>query len=130
MSDKRTVTEAEWRAEAERLYGPDTLAWRFRCPAGGRLDRPVRGGGGGVGAVTPGRSPGLIAPGPGVELLFRGGLVHRVSGPLAAFWEERDCGRCLQLTGIADRKAGLPVGELARRYGRSRHAIYRALARG
>lgn len=26
------LTEAEWRAEGERLFGADQLAWRFKCP--------------------------------------------------------------------------------------------------
>lgn len=32
-----SVTAAEWREEAERLFGPDPLKWRFRCPACGHV---------------------------------------------------------------------------------------------
>lgn len=33
----KTLTEAEWRTEAVRRYGPDAMAWRFRCPACGHV---------------------------------------------------------------------------------------------
>ena len=28
----RTMTKGEWFAEGERLFGPDVMKWRFRCP--------------------------------------------------------------------------------------------------
>lgn len=28
-----TYTQADWLAEAERLFGPEALDWRFECPA-------------------------------------------------------------------------------------------------
>jgi hypothetical protein len=31
------VSEAEWQAEGERLYGPDVMKWRFRCPVCGNV---------------------------------------------------------------------------------------------
>lgn len=33
----RTLTEAEWRAEGRALFGADTSAWRFVCPACGHV---------------------------------------------------------------------------------------------
>lgn len=27
-----TMTEAEWNAEGERLFGKDRMQWRFECP--------------------------------------------------------------------------------------------------
>jgi hypothetical protein len=32
-----TMTEAEWNAEGERLFGPDQLKWKFVCPACGHI---------------------------------------------------------------------------------------------
>lgn len=30
-------TEAEWKAEGGRLFGNDTLGWRFECPSCGHV---------------------------------------------------------------------------------------------
>lgn len=32
MVETKTQTQAEWLAEAERLFGPDPMTWRFECP--------------------------------------------------------------------------------------------------
>jgi hypothetical protein len=29
---QKTMTRDEWLAEAERRFGKDTLAWKFKCP--------------------------------------------------------------------------------------------------
>lgn len=36
-TNPRTVTETEWRAEGERLFGPDQMQWRFVCPVCGHV---------------------------------------------------------------------------------------------
>lgn len=36
-TERRTVTEAEWRAEGRKRFGEDTNAWRFVCPACGHV---------------------------------------------------------------------------------------------
>jgi len=33
----KTMTEAEWNAEGERLFGPDRFKWRFVCPQCGNV---------------------------------------------------------------------------------------------
>lgn len=32
---KRIMIVDEWRAEAEKLFGPDEMLWRFKCPSCG-----------------------------------------------------------------------------------------------
>lgn len=32
MREPKTYTHMEWMGEAERLFGPDALLWRFECP--------------------------------------------------------------------------------------------------
>lgn len=32
MAEKIEMTEAEWRAEGKRRFGPDMLKWKFCCP--------------------------------------------------------------------------------------------------
>jgi hypothetical protein len=36
-SDYRTLTHEEWVAEGTRLFGPDTMQWRFVCPVCGYI---------------------------------------------------------------------------------------------
>lgn len=37
----RTITLAEWRAEGERLFGADEMAWRFVCPVCHHVQTPA-----------------------------------------------------------------------------------------
>lgn len=37
---ERTMTNAEWRAEGEALYGPDIMTWKFRCQSCGSIFTP------------------------------------------------------------------------------------------
>ncbi len=37
MSAMKRMTEAEWRKEGERRFGPDQAEWKFVCPACGHV---------------------------------------------------------------------------------------------
>lgn len=37
MAAVQHLSEAAWRALGTRLFGPDTMAWRFVCPACGHV---------------------------------------------------------------------------------------------
>ena len=37
---KTLMTEAAWRAEGERRFGPDLMKWRFKCPICGNVATP------------------------------------------------------------------------------------------
>ncbi|MFH1813426.1 MAG: VVA0879 family protein [Pseudomonadota bacterium] len=37
MAEIKTYTHAEWLAEAERRFGSDPMAWRFKCPSCGHV---------------------------------------------------------------------------------------------
>lgn len=34
---RRSLTYLEWKAEAERRFGPDPMKWRFVCPSCGHI---------------------------------------------------------------------------------------------
>jgi len=38
---KQRMTEAEWLAKGERLFGPDKMRWRFVCPVCGHVAAPA-----------------------------------------------------------------------------------------
>lgn len=41
MSAPVKMTEDEWRALGRRLYGDDTMRWRFVCPVCGHIATPA-----------------------------------------------------------------------------------------
>ena len=40
MKEQRILSEAEWREEGVKKFGPDTSKWRFVCPTSGHLATP------------------------------------------------------------------------------------------